>query len=162
MQENQKWKGNLSVVKSLFIFVQRRTSATRKIEMVAALSMCFGFLSCEHKLPVAVDTNLTATFSSIQENILTPKCVNAGCHPPAGPMSLREGVAYENLVNKPSAYDMPRVDPGNPDNSALYLKLIGDARVGGAAFRMPLGRDPLSDEEITAVRDWIQRGAKND
>ncbi len=102
---------------------------------------------------------IEATFSSIQKNILTPGCVNRGCHPPAGPMSLKEGEAYQNLVNQPSAYGMPRVDPGKPDNSALYLKVVGDARTGA---RMPLNAPPLSQEQIDAIRTWIQNGAKND
>ncbi len=100
-----------------------------------------------------------ATFSSIQKNILTPGCVNRGCHPPAGPMSLREGEAYQNLVNRPSAYGMPRVDPGNPNNSALYLKVIGDSRTGA---RMPLNAPPLSKQQTDAIRTWIENGAKND
>ena len=105
---------------------------------------------------------ITPTFSSIQDNIFTPKCVNAGCHNPTpGPMSLQKGVAYENLVNKPSAWGMPRVEPGNADNSALYLKLIGDARVGGPQARMPLGAPQLPQEEINAVKEWINAGAKN-
>ncbi|MDQ7065175.1 MAG: hypothetical protein Q9P90_13140 [candidate division KSB1 bacterium] len=104
-------------------------------------------------------TTIEATFSSIQQNILTPGCVNRGCHPPAGPMSLKQGEAYQNLVNQPSAYGMPRVDPGKPDNSALYLKVVGDARTGA---RMPLNAPPLSQEQIDAIRTWIQNGAKND
>jgi len=124
------------------------------------------FLACQRQQsPTGPDRNgkpIQATFSSIQDNIFTPKCVNAGCHNPTpGPMSLQKGVAYDNLVNKPSAYGMPRVDPGNADNSALYLKLIGDAKVGGPQARMPLGAPQLPQEEINAVKEWINAGAKN-
>lgn len=118
---------------------------------------------CERELaPVGPGPEpLQPTFSSIQDNILTPKCVNLGCHPPAGPMSLQKGVAYGNLVNQPSAYGMPRVDPGNAENSALYLKVIGDPRVGGPSARMPLGGPPLSQEEINVIKQWIDQGAPN-
>lgn len=119
--------------------------------------------ACQRDQPVGPDTGvpLEAKFSSIQENILTPKCVNRGCHPPAGPMSLEKGQAYNNLVNQASGYGMPRVDPSNADNSALYLKVKGDARVGGVQNRMPLGFPALSSEEIQVIRDWINAGAPN-
>ena len=128
------------------------------------MAMTAAFINgCANEQSTAPEDNtpLQATFSSLQKNILTPSCVNRGCHPGAGPMSLQEGVAYNNLVNKASAYGMPRVDPGKADNSALYLKLTGDARVGGVQARMPLNGNPLSTEEINAVRDWINDGAKN-
>ncbi len=122
-----------------------------------------GFVACENKQGgTGPEDGLQATFSSIQDNILTPKCVNAGCHPGGGaPMSLAKGVAYQNLVNVPSAYNMPRVDPSDANNSALYLKVIGDARTGGTQLRMPLGRPPLGQQEIDAIRDWINAGADN-
>jgi len=53
---------------------------------------------------------------------------------------------------------IPRVDPGDADNSALYLKVIGDNSVGA---RMPLNRGFLSLEEANAIRDWINNGAQN-
>lgn len=110
------------------------------------------------------DIPLEPTFSSIQANIFTPKCVNAGCHPGnLAPMSLRSGEAYDNLVNVPApAYDGDRVEPGDADNSILYLKVIGDASVGGTAARMPLNLPPLNNAEINAIRDWINNGAQND
>lgn len=43
-------------------------------------------------------------------------------------------------------------DPSNPENSLLYEK-IADMPECGA--RMPLGSEPLTDDEILCVRDWI-------
>lgn len=125
--------------------------------------LVFLISACEHTVPLAPNSTLEAKFSSIQNNILTPSCVNQGCHPGGGaPMSLQSGLAYSNLVGKASAYGIPRVDPGKPDNSALYLKLIGDGRTGGAQFRMPLFQPALPPERIEAVRQWIANGAMND
>lgn len=111
--------------------------------------------ACEHTLDVQP---LTPDFASIQANILTPGCVNRGCHPGGGaPMSLAEGVAYGNLVNAPSSIGgILRVKPGDPENSLLYLKLIADPRF---PERMPSVGAPLSDEQIEAVRQWIADGA---
>ncbi len=103
---------------------------------------------------------LQATLSSIQANIFTPKCVNAGCHPGGGaPMSLAAGASFGTLVNVSSAaFGRPRVAPGNANNSVLYLKVIGDNSVGRG---MPLGGAPLSQAETDSIRAWINRGALN-
>jgi hypothetical protein len=78
-------------------------------------------------------------------------------------LDLSAGVAYENLVNVTSvgASGLLLVEPGDPDNSYLVAKIEGNALIGGS-LRMPLGREPLSVEQIEAVRVWIDAGAKND
>jgi hypothetical protein len=103
---------------------------------------------------------LQATLSSIQTNIFTPKCSNVGCHigPGGGPMSLRSGDSFGTLVGVNSAYGRPRVAPGNANNSALYLKVIGDISTGS---RMPLGGAPLSQTETDSIKAWINAGALN-
>jgi hypothetical protein len=102
---------------------------------------------------------LQATLSSIQANIFTPKCVNAGCHPGGGaPMSLASGASFGTLVGINSAYARPRVAAGNANNSVLYLKVIGDNSVGRV---MPLVGAPLSQAETDSIRAWINRGALN-
>jgi hypothetical protein len=120
------------------------------------------FLACDHTMPVmqqAPPANLQATLSSIQTNIFTPKCVNAGCHPGTGggPMSLRAGDSFGTLVNVNSAYGRPRVAPGNANNSTLYLKVTGT----GDGQRMPVLGLPLSQAETDSIAAWINRGALN-
>ncbi|MDZ7344475.1 MAG: hypothetical protein ONA90_08160 [candidate division KSB1 bacterium] len=138
--------------------------------MLLLLSVSFFNIACEHTQPTTSSTTpspLTPTFSSIQANIFTPRCVNAGCHPGgAAPvdLALTANMSYGNLVNRQSAYGSPRllrVSPGDANNSVLYLKVIGDARVGGIAGRMPLGQGALSTDQINAIRDWINAGAQN-
>ncbi len=48
-----------------------------------------------------------------------------------------------------------QVEPGNPENSMLYKVLIGDG-----APQMPPG-NPLPEETIQVIYDWIAQGAKN-
>ena len=131
-----------------------------KIGSFFLLSFVLFTYACEHEQGVGPQGGgLEPTFSSIQSNILTPKCVNQGCHPgQLAPMSMRAGAAYGNLVNSPSAFGILRVAPGDADNSALYLKVIGDNSVGS---RMPLSRNALSSAETNAIRDWINNGAQN-
>lgn len=106
-----------------------------------------------------------ATLTEIQDTIFTPRCAFDGCH--AGPlpqqgMDLSPGVARGSIVGVPSAEltMLDRVEPGDPTNSYLWMKLAGDARIVGE--RMPFGGPYLSDEEIERVRSWIAAGAPDD
>lgn len=104
------------------------------------------------------------TFTNIQDNIFSLNCALSGCHAGSSPqqgMNLSEGQAYNNIVNVPSN-EMPnllRINPNNPDQSYLFLKIQGDPSIIGE--RMPLGRPPLSAEQIDLIRRWILDGAPN-
>jgi len=54
--------------------------------------------------------------------------------------------SYEDILNY--------VEPGNPEGSLLYRALIGDGMP-----QMPPG-NPLSDELIQTIYNWIEQGAK--
>lgn len=58
-----------------------------------------------------------------------------------------------SLVGVASSTGMPYVDPGKPNNSYLYLKMVAAEGIEGES--MPMGDDPLPVEQLTAVRDWI-------
>lgn len=110
---------------------------------------------------------LAPTYDSIQINIFNVYCIE--CHRPGGsaPFSLLPGDAYNNTVNVLSAQDetanpgngRDRIEPGDPDTSYLYLKVIGDASIDGQ--RMPLNGPPyLSQTEIDVIAEWITDGAQ--
>ncbi len=106
-----------------------------------------------------------ATFSAVQSQIFTPSCAFSGCHgggAPAEGLNLSSGTAYANIVNVRSSQrgNLDRIEPGNPDASYLYLKVTGDSSISG--LRMPRSGQPLSQELIDLLRDWIERGAPND
>jgi hypothetical protein len=106
----------------------------------------------------------SATFTRVQTEIFTPTCARIGCHDPIGNQSqmiLTAGRAYANIVNVPSV-EMPslmRIAPNDPQNSYLYRKITGAGITGD---RMPQSLPPLSDAQISLVRNWIRRGAPND
>jgi hypothetical protein len=55
-----------------------------------------------------------------------------------------------------------RVKAGDPDSSYLVHKIQGtQGTVGGSGGQMPLGRSPLSQDNIDIIRDWIAAGALN-
>jgi len=82
----------------------------------------------------------------------------AGCHNASGPagLDLRDGESYDNLVGVISTTNASRlrVDPFNPDVSALFLAVSCDSP-GGPGFRMP-GTTP---QQRALIRDWIAQGA---
>lgn len=113
--------------------------------------------SCEHADPFQED-GLQPTLESIQENIFNTSCAVSGCHlgasPPEG-LDLSAGMAEANLIGVDSREkpEFKRVDPGNPDDSYLLMKIEGDSRIIGQ--RMPIGRPALPAEQISVIREWI-------
>jgi hypothetical protein len=103
-------------------------------------------------------------FRSIQE-VFDTSCAFSGCHAVTsrqGQLVLSdEFVSYENLVDKPphdsdaAAMGLMRVASGDPENSYLLRKLRGQ----GPGDPMPVGFQPLPDEIIDIIEDWIVRGA---
>ena len=100
------------------------------------------------------------TLAQISEQIFALKCV--GCHgggSPSANMSLESGVVAAEIINVASSQrsDLKRIDPGNPDDSYLLIKLRADEDM--VSQQMPLGGGALSDEQIEMVRKWIAGGA---
>jgi len=110
------------------------------------------------------DTTLVLgpTLSSIQAFVFTPICTlcHTGAAAPLG-LALDAGVARQNLVGVTSG-EIPalvRVNPGQPDASYIVWKIEGRSGIVGG--RMPLDMQPLSAEQIAAIRGWISDGAEN-
>ena len=103
-----------------------------------------------------------ATFEQVQ-GLFDVSCASSGCHGgqewSAWP-DLRAGKAYDNIVGVESSQGNPLVDPGMPDNSYLYIKLLPDAGIAGD--RMPLGGPYLEPATLETVYKWIERGAPRD
>jgi hypothetical protein len=107
-----------------------------------------------------------STFAAIQKLVFENKgCTQDVCHGSArsGGLDLRPGAAYANLLEAPSQRSAnPRIQPGEPSESFLYQKLSaatlpGSFTVGGSP--MPSGLAPLSENELQAIRLWIEAGA---
>lgn len=117
--------------------------------------------------PVSPGCNgLEPRLECIQEMIFTPTCAVGGCHDAgtnSAGLTLEEGLAFGNLVGVDSSEvpSLMRVEPSNPDDSFLVIKLEGtDPRFVGQ--RMPASGNFLSSAEIQAIRDWIANGANDD
>ena len=119
---------------------------------------------------------LEPTFTNIFENILTKgetgNCMAGFCHggepSSAGNGNLQiifgeKDMAYNNLVNAESTSEacgdsgMKLVEPGDPSNSLLMVKLFEDPPCG---MRMPIG-PALQDTQVNQILEWIEMGAMN-
>ena len=85
-------------------------------------------------------------------------CSGSGCH-------IDERTSGVNLSNYAQVtnsvgiqYNGPVVIPEDGVNSPLVDKLVAQPRIG---LQMPLGRTPLSNDQIAAIRTWIDEGAEN-
>lgn len=91
------------------------------------------------------------TFDSIKLNIFESRCIT--CHIETGSGKRIPLSTKEDLLNSP----LELVIPENPDESGLVLAITREDRK-----RMPPPpRKSLTEEEINAVKLWIQNGAKD-
>ncbi len=107
-------------------------------------------------VPTVTPVGARVSFAAVQQ-LLTGNC--AGCHPPNQGMNLTSGQVYANIVNVKS-HEVPslmRVKPGDPANSYLYQKVTQPRPMVGV--RMPKDGQPLTVDEITTLRVWIEQGA---
>ena len=109
------------------------------------------------------------SFSAQIQPILNASCGNGLCHlsgQSAASLRLDSDVSYSELVGVkatgPGFNNLNRVEPGDPDNSYLYRKLLSAEEASYFGNRMPnsgVGRPPLDDASLQLIRDWILQGA---
>ncbi|MDG2307052.1 MAG: hypothetical protein P8R42_20870 [Candidatus Binatia bacterium] len=110
-----------------------------------------------------------STYGAIQELVFERKgCTAEACHgnSGAGGLDLRADVAIENLIDAPSVGSrLARIVPKQPLKSYLFLKLAaatdpqqlaGQEIVGSP---MPLSGNGLTEDQLEAMRIWIEAGA---
>ncbi len=102
------------------------------------------------------------SFSNDIQPIFTSSCALSGCHNSTAKegLILLQGQAYANIVNVDSTQDptKKRVLPGDASNSYLVIKIEGNQNVG---TRMPQTGGTLSSVRINNIKNWVDRGAKN-
>ena len=117
------------------------------------------FMSCKsdqiNNVPPVIELEDISFATEIQP-IFNASC--APCHT----TNTTSGVnlsSYDATVNSIGVrYGTEVVAPGNADNSPLVDKLFDNPDFGA---RMPLGRGPLSGEDIGLIITWINEGAQN-
>jgi len=83
------------------------------------------------------------TFSFVQENVLDVSCALSGCHAGGAFPDLSAGSSYGNIVDVLGSQGLDLVEPGDPENSYLFIKITGggrDERSAHALRRCPFAR----------------------
>lgn len=128
--------------------------------------------------PVDLPTDFCAV--SFEAHILPnvanrSSCGSAGCHgaqfPPQGfgvnlsdPASTHSNLLSLATETEGQAQELQRIAPGEPTQSYLLHKLLGDGQPAPFDFdivgsRMPLAQDPLCKEVIASICFWTAAGA---
>jgi len=125
-----------------------------------ALTHCGSSSSTNTEPPPTVKDD--PSFASDIQSIFNNNCISSGCHDTSasGGMVLLQGQSYANLVSVTSTQEpaKTRVIPNNATDSYLVIKLEGRQTNGG---RMPLGGSALNANSIQNIKNWIDKGAKN-
>ena len=138
----------------------------KKLPLIFLLSTIIIFSCAEHIvestpsiLDVKNENTVLARFSSIQSKVFNLSCAESGCHGDVTFPNLSEGSAYNNIVDVLGSSGQNLIEPGNADESYLYLKITGAPGIFGE--QMPKGKMPLEKEMIDSIRVWINNGALN-
>jgi hypothetical protein len=103
-------------------------------------------------------------FSSQVAPILNMRCVM--CHVEGnelGALSLYPEPLTSLVGVASNQAPLKLVEPGSPEKSYLYAKLLGTQdSVGGSGLQMPPQQSPLDAAEIETIRRWITEGAGRD
>ena len=113
---------------------------------------------CQNLSTVVPFTQISYSLN-IQSIFNSAECLSchtgAGGGGGAGGLNLEALNSYRNLL-APSIGN-PRVLPGDPLNSVLFLKVNCDDP--GFGSRMPMDTEPLSEVRQQLIFDWIRLGA---
>ena len=131
--------------------------------VIAAVAACTDFDAPE---PVVLPDVLVInpSFDRDIQPIFTARCATASCHNFATQqlgLNLEAGYAYDDIVDEdsPTSHEMPYIRPFNPDSSWLVRMIQADPGRRFFVERMPLGRTPLTDNQIATIINWVSAGA---
>jgi hypothetical protein len=134
---------------------------------VAALALLGACADFDPTSPPTAPDELVATPSFVRDiqPIFTARCATASCHNVVThqrQLTLAAGHAYGQLVGVRSvlAPQYERVTPGDVQRSWLYRMIAADPALRPGFQRMPLGRTPLTDNQIATIANWIAQGAR--
>ena len=131
--------------------------------VVAASLACTDFEAPEATvLPDVLVAN--PSFERDIQPIFTARCATASCHNLATQqmgLNLAPGHAYDAIVDEdsPTSHELAYIRPFQSDSSWLVRIIQGDPARRFFVERMPLGRAPLTDNQIATIINWVNAGA---
>lgn len=137
------------------------------LQFALAISSAISLNSCKHEpdaIPISNPANPgdsnnlqitcspdTTYFQNDIMPILATSCAYSSCHDSDNPQEGIDLTTYESIIASGA------IVPGNASESELY-EVITES---DPEDRMPYGLPPLSQEQISAIRNWISQGARN-
>ncbi len=128
---------------------------------IVILTICFA-LSCKDDQdcigPDCSPSDVIFPIDSVKyslhvQPLFNQTCGLVGCHSQQETGDRLKLDTYENL--RYGVRGLPVVVPGSPGTSELVLRIEGRS-----SQRMPLGRNPLNQNQINGIRTWIAEGAR--
>lgn len=125
--------------------------------LLTASIFCLSFLMSCHIYENKTLNSSTSTGTALDaQTILINKCI--GCHS-SGEMgeqnsNFADAGNFADMKTITGSNGMYLVDPGNPLNSLIYIKVRAESS-GRPGARMPFSGGYLSDSEIETIRAWI-------
>ena len=118
-------------------------------------------LACGTEVP-EVPMAEPISYATHLEPLVIAHCLS--CHEseePKAKLVLDPGIGYERLVGPRSTQvpDMALVEPGDPEQSYLWLKLQHVTKEGKGMPRTLTGSKKLRPAELELYRRWIEGGA---
>jgi len=153
----------------------KRLPRRKKLGLVASLTRALAGATLLAAAACGGDVPKPVGFAQINAQVLQPSCAKfSSCHSPSGartagnlnmqvdPYGVLVGVEADNL--KAQGEGKKRVDPGNLDNSFLWLKLnltMPTDRKTNYGDPMPDKSDRLPQPQLDGIKEWILAGAPN-
>lgn len=126
-----------------------------RLVIPVGLTLVFGFVAPSQADGPQQDSASRISFHEQIRPLFQSKCV--GCHQPAKPLGDYSMTSFDQLVAGGETGEAAIV-PGKPDESYLVSQITP---VEGQA-EMPRKGEPLTDQQVQLVRDWIEQGAVDD
>ena len=95
------------------------------------------------------------TYEDAVRPILQKHCIE--CHAAGQQGARASGLLMDSYASllKGTPFG-PVINPGSPMASSLYILISGKDKL---TITMPHTKDPLSNEDIKTIRNWIENGA---
>ena len=142
----------------------RRALFLMAVCVAAVAGACADFEAPEVIMPPDVLV-ANPSFANDIQPIFTARCATSSCHNFAthqAGLILSPGYAYDRTVNVRATRrsGWKRIVPSKPDSSFLIQVLSSDTTKHPEISRMPLGRPPLTDNQINTIVNWVAQGAQ--
>ncbi len=123
-----------------------------------------------HRVGICETRCVAPTWRSIYSQIIATTCALSSCHDDASPEGdldmSSDTAAFANLLGQlAQGSDTCRLEgrtrlvAGDPQTSLIYLKVSAASSEDVCGSKMPLAGNPLTDQRLCAIREWITCGA---